>query len=91
MKTIILNFEECRYLGAIHKVLKEGFDFPDYYGENLDALWDCLRYYCKSELLVIIKGLSQLPDEFDEYIKKMIEIFADVQEETPNIMFRIES
>lgn len=25
-----------------HKYLKEALDFPDYYGENLDALYDCL-------------------------------------------------
>ncbi|MBR6541927.1 MAG: barstar family protein, partial [Anaerotignum sp.] len=26
-----------------HKYLKETFGFPDYYGENLDALRDCLE------------------------------------------------
>lgn len=25
-----------------HKYLKKALDFPDYYGENLDALYDCL-------------------------------------------------
>ncbi|WP_296889617.1 barstar family protein [uncultured Methanobrevibacter sp.] len=25
-----------------HKYLKEALEFPDYYGENLDALYDCL-------------------------------------------------
>lgn len=27
---------------GMHKYLKEVFSFPDYYGCNLDALWDCL-------------------------------------------------
>ena len=27
---------------AIHRILKETLGFPDYYGENLDALYDCL-------------------------------------------------
>lgn len=26
----------------LHKILKEKLDLPDYYGENADALWDCL-------------------------------------------------
>ena len=25
-----------------HEYLKEVFDFPEYYGKNLDALYDCL-------------------------------------------------
>ncbi|MDO5825542.1 MAG: ribonuclease inhibitor [Methanosphaera sp. rholeuAM130] len=25
-----------------HSYLKKVFDFPDYYGKNLDALYDCL-------------------------------------------------
>lgn len=41
---IILNFEKCRYLGEIHSELKTKFGLPEYYGENWDALWDCLRY-----------------------------------------------
>ncbi|HZJ75352.1 MAG TPA: barstar family protein, partial [Clostridia bacterium] len=31
---IILDFTGCRYLGEIHKILKERFGFPEYYGEN---------------------------------------------------------
>lgn len=26
----------------MHEIFKEKLDFPDYYGMNLDALWDCL-------------------------------------------------
>ena len=89
MNTITLDFSGCKYLGEIHKILKESFDFPGYYGENLDALWDCMRYYCDYNLHVYIKGLNALPDEFSEYIKKMLEVFDDVHDETPNITFEI--
>ncbi|MEG1879713.1 MAG: barstar family protein [Oscillospiraceae bacterium] len=89
MNTITLDFTGCKYLGEIHKILKEQFGFPEYYGENLDALWDCLRYYCDYELYVYIKGIHSLPIEFDEYVIKMFEVFDDVHEETPNITFEI--
>ena len=39
---IILDFSNCHYLGEIHAELKKKFGLPDYYGENWDALWDCL-------------------------------------------------
>ncbi len=91
MKYITLDFTGCRYLGEIHKVLKEQFEFPDYYGENLDALWDCMRDYCDKNSHVYVKGLSDLPKEFDDYMKRMLEVFDDVHEESPNITFEIVS
>lgn len=41
---IILDFTGCKYLGEIHLILKTKFGLPEYYGENWEALWDCLRY-----------------------------------------------
>jgi RNAse (barnase) inhibitor barstar len=48
---------------SYHKDLKEGFGFPDYYGENMDAFNDCLRD------LVPIKriGLVIVFRSFDEF------------------------
>jgi ribonuclease inhibitor len=28
----------------MHQQLQKRLGFPDYYGQNLDALWDCLHY-----------------------------------------------
>ena len=28
---------------ALHAQFKHQRSFPDYYGENLDALWDCIQ------------------------------------------------
>ena len=42
MKKIVLDFGTCSTKKEIHAYLKEQFGFPDYYGENLDALYDCL-------------------------------------------------
>ncbi len=37
-----MDFGTCSTKKEIHAYLKEQFEFPDYYGENLDALYDCL-------------------------------------------------
>lgn len=40
MKVIKLDGKKIKKKS--HDYLKDMFDFPDYYGKNLDALFDCL-------------------------------------------------
>ena len=86
---IIIDFSQCKHFGEIHKIIKEKFGFPDYYGENLDALWDCLRFYTDENLKVIVKGISSITDDWSDYIDKIIDVFNDVHRESPNIVFEI--
>ena len=88
---IILDFTGCKYLGEIHAILKEKFGFPEYYGENLSALWDCLRYlFVDGERIYVkIYGICSLPDEMNDYCTKILEIFNDVHLETPNVTFEL--
>ena len=37
-----VDFGNTYDFDSLQKELKQGFHFPIYYGENLDALWDCL-------------------------------------------------
>ena len=36
-----------------HKYLKEKLELPEHYGENLDALYDCLTEMGKTEIYVL--------------------------------------
>ena len=90
MQEIIeIDFSDCKYLGEIHTALKQQLDFPDYYGENLSALWDCLRYYSFEDTKIIVKGITELPGELKEYMNRIIEVFDDVHTENPAITFEI--
>lgn len=88
MHNITLDFTGCKYIYDVHTILKETFHFPNWYGMNLDALWDCLDNYCNWDLCVYIKGLNTFPQEFEEYMQKIIRIFARVHSTTPNIIFK---
>jgi RNAse (barnase) inhibitor barstar len=47
---------------SLHEMLAAALDFPDYYGKNWDAFWDCLRCPERSAMprTLIIRGLGVL-------------------------------
>ena len=88
---IILDFSECKYLGEIHLLLKEKFGLPEYYGENWNALWDCLRYLFidGEDVSVEIYKFNSLSKAIREKCRLMLEVFDDVHNETPNFTYKI--
>ena len=72
---------DCRKLTdpkAAHAYLKELFNFPDYYGSNLDALYDCLTELPTCEIsLEYPWALQQLGD----YAPKLLSVFTDIAAE----------
>ncbi|MBR4447715.1 barstar family protein [Methanobrevibacter sp.] len=62
-----------------HDYLMEALGLPDYYGKNLDALYDCLTEMdCEIDLINA--------DEVDEEI---IETFKDAANENESLKFNI--
>ena len=56
MKKVLIKGERITNAEEFHKVVAEIFDFPDYYGENLNAFWDCIvdwgLYYQKEKVII---------------------------------------
>ena len=42
MRKIILDGEKINSINEFHLFFKKELEFPDYYGMNLNAFWDCL-------------------------------------------------
>ena len=53
MKKIVLNGENIHSESDFHKQIATLLGFSQYYGENLDALWDCLSYDVERPVLII--------------------------------------
>lgn len=66
-----------------HDYLKEVFNFPDYYGKNLDALYDCLCEIGVETEIILINS--------DCVSHDMIETFEDAASENENLKFKINS
>ena len=70
----ILDFRNVQYYGEVHKIIKEALDFPDCYGENWDAFWDCLTDMVDDPIHIQIYGLDVFEKKFPKACAKMLEI-----------------
>lgn len=85
MNSIKLDFSNCNYFMDIFKYIKEKFDIPQYYGNNLCAMWDCLYGDdCPHNSKIEIYGIEYLNDKFDGYGEKIKKIFEDLPKEYGN-------
>lgn len=87
MDTIILNGENMTTRETAHAEIKREMQFPDFYGENLDALWDLIS--CDEYDVVLINVAAMLKG-LGGYGCKMLKTFYDAVEENPDFHFRIE-
>lgn len=86
MRKVILDLTVPNSREKLHSYLKEKLDLPFYYGNNLDALYDCLTRET-SPLFVLIR--APYADEIDEelymYMEKVIRVFADAEGANKNL------
>ena len=82
---LVLHLDGCKDWGALHRRIRKTFGFPDYYGENWDAMWDCLTdvFLQPVQRHIVVEGFDSMPRELREYAAPMREIFGDLQEKYP--------
>ncbi len=73
---IILDGKRMGDRDALHAELKEKLGLPDYYGDNLDALNDCLGERREKEL-VVIRDFGAFAGNCGAYGMKLLRVFSD--------------
>ena len=69
-----IDFRDVQYYMEFHPIIKHALDFPDYYGCNFDALWDCLTDMVGRPINIEILGLEVVERRFPDTAKKFVEI-----------------
>ena len=69
-----IDFTNVNYYLEIHNVIRRSLDFPDYYGCNWSAFWDCLTDMYGDPIHIEIVGLEVIERKFGDAASKMLEI-----------------
>ena len=85
MKSVILDAKKMAEKEKMHEYFAKKFDLPEYYGKNLDALFDCL---CEinEPTLIRLKNEKFLDDSAKESLTRL---FRDVCNENELVKFEL--
>lgn len=72
---IILDASRLSDRQAAHVYLKEQLNLPDYYGNNLDALYDCLTDLGETEIQFV-----NLEGGEGSYLARLLPVFREAAE-----------
>ncbi|KMN42487.1 barstar family protein [Bacillus sp. LK2] len=86
MKIVKLDGRMFTNQKVFHEILKERLDFPDFYGENASALWDCLTGFI-GPVKIEWEFFEDSKKNLDTYADLMLNIFQDAQKEMPGEFF----
>jgi ribonuclease inhibitor len=86
--TIHLQGAELTSVTARHAHFKEQLSFPDSSGENLDALWDCIR--CVDvPLTVVWQDFAHSQARLGHYADRVLETLRDAEHEVPGFTLEV--
>ena len=85
MKTVLIDGRKIQDK-SFHEYFKKKLDIIDYYGNNLDAMFDVLSTY-NDELNIYIFNLDH--SEITEYGIRVMKTFDDIMDSKDNINLKI--
>ena len=87
MKTIILDARKMFTKEKTHEYLAKKCGFPDYYGKNLDAAYDCLST-C-GEMMITVEYADALEKNLGDYGKAFLKVLTDAGRKNSKLSIEI--
>ena len=76
--TVFVDFTACAEIGELYQELRQKLQWEDWYGENLDALYDVLTGLPhRGSRFVLRMPLDDAPAEVKLYARRIRRVFAD--------------
>jgi ribonuclease inhibitor len=79
IEKVTIDFSKVKTFWDLHGVISEKLDFPEWYGKNLDALWDLLTGYIGDGWEITLKNSDKVPKVLQEHTKKIVDIFFEAE------------
>ncbi len=91
MQKIFLDFRAAKTIGQLHDILASALGFPDYYGKNLDALYDMLTDL-GTDTCIDVYGTEQT-DIPCTYLHRLVQVLNSAEKDNPclHVVFRVGS
>ncbi len=88
---LVLDLARERSKQALHRLLAQGLGFPDYYGMNWDAFWDCVRDDDQSRLPrhLVLAGMASLEQSLPHEARTLQQVLRELQHERPELRVTI--
>ncbi|MBQ8507508.1 MAG: barstar family protein [Clostridia bacterium] len=87
MAKYILDGAHMTSRAAAHDEIARALELPDYYGRNLDALWDCIS---AMEAYVTLINPAPMLNALGKYGCKLLGTMYEAAEENGNFQFTVE-
>lgn len=84
MKAIVLDCGEMTTRYRAHACLEARLGLSEYYGKNLDALYDCLTEISTDTLLVLYR-VGDMREALGQYAESIINVLEDAAGENPHL------
>ncbi|KJD58668.1 barstar family protein [Bacillus velezensis] len=87
MEIAIIDGKDVTSTEALHRILKDQLDFPDFYGENLNALWDCLTGWIELPLTLVWENFEASQKALGSDADNVLRILKKAQAELDGEFF----
>lgn len=85
MTVLMLDGSSIENLSQLHTAFMRAFSFPEWYGKNFDALFDCLTDM-EEEAVIRVTEQTQLWEHLGmDAVNTLRHVLADAAAENPNL------